>query len=88
VTNFTPERQSGMRNSFRWIAPFLIVLAACSGAGDGSQPRDRMSQREKDSVLSESGIPGAKVVGRALKASDSSAARTSVLDSASDDQSR
>jgi hypothetical protein len=84
VTNFTPERQSGMRNSLRWIVPLVIALAACNRAGDGSQPRDRMSQREKDSVLSESGIPGANVVGRAMAASDSSAARTSVLDSASD----
>ena len=71
-----------MRNSLRWIAPLLLALAACD-TGDGSQARDKMSQREKDSVLSESGIPGAKVVGRALKASDSSAARTTVLDSAS-----
>jgi len=70
-----------MRN-LKWTAPFLLALAACS-TGDGSQPRDRMSQREKDSVLSESGIPGAKVVGKALTASDSSAARTSVLDSVS-----
>ena len=70
-----------MRN-LKWIAWSLVLLAACN-KGDGSQPRDKMSQREKDSVLSESGIPGAKVVGRALKASDSSAARTSVLDSVS-----
>jgi len=83
VTNFTAERQSGMRNSLRLIAPLLIALAACRG-GDGSQPRDKMSEREKDSILSESGIPGAKVVGRAMKAADSSAARTSVLDSTSD----
>jgi len=64
------------------MAAIPFALAACNN-GDGSQPRDKMSQREKDSVLSESGIPGAKVVGRALKASDSSAARTNVLDSAS-----
>ncbi len=66
----------------KWIVPLLLALAACN-RGDGSQPRDRMTQREKDSVLSESGIPGAKVVGRAVQASDSSEARTSVLDSVS-----
>ena len=71
-----------MRNSLKWMAAILFALTACN-KGDGSQPRDKMSQREKDSVLSESGIPGAKVVGRALKASDSSSVRTDVLDSAS-----
>lgn len=43
-----------------------------------------MSQREKDSILSVSGLPGAKVVGRALIASDSAAARAAAMDSASE----
>jgi hypothetical protein len=42
-----------------------------------------MSQREKDSVLSESSLPGAKVVGRAITSSDAEAAHTAALDSAS-----
>jgi starvation-inducible outer membrane lipoprotein len=72
-----------MRNSFRWIAPLLITLTACSSAPDGSEKRAGMSQRERDSILSESGLPGTKVVGRAMKASDSAAVRASALDSAS-----
>lgn len=42
-----------------------------------------MSQRQKDSVLSESGLPGAKIVGRAMATSDSEAIRASGVDSAS-----
>lgn len=66
-----------------WILPLILSLTACSGGENDSNPRDKMSQRERDSVLAESQIPGAKVVGRALTASDSETSHTSMVDSAS-----
>jgi hypothetical protein len=72
-----------MRNYSRWIVPLLLALSACSGGRTGSERRARMSQRQKDSVLSESSLPGAKIVGRAMAASDSEALRVSGVDSAS-----
>jgi hypothetical protein len=72
-----------MRNYSRWIVPLLLALAACSGGRSGSERRDKMSQRQKDSVLSESGLPGAKFVGRAMATSDSEAIRASGVDSVS-----
>jgi hypothetical protein len=65
------------------VAPLLIVIVACSDPPKGFKPRDQMSQREKDSVIGASGLPGAKVVRSALIASDSAASRNSVIDSAS-----
>ena len=72
-----------MRIRSAWIPAVLILLTACSSGQDDSNRRDKMSQRERDSVLAESGIPGAKVVGRALTASDSETSHTSMVDSAS-----
>ena len=51
------------------------LLVACSGASPKpTKTRDQMTQREKDSVLGESGLPGAQGVTKALKMSDSVAA--------------
>jgi hypothetical protein len=72
-----------MRIRPTWILPLILSLAACAGGPEESRPRDKMSERERDSVLSESGLPGAKVVGRALTASDSEMSHTSMVDSAS-----
>ena len=59
------------------------ALVAC-GSGDTAQnDRDTMTQRQKDSVLAQSRLPGARGVGMALSASDSAKARQAQLDSAS-----
>jgi hypothetical protein len=42
-----------------------------------------MTQRQKDSVLAQSQLPGAEGVGKALRAADSAKARQARLDSAS-----
>jgi hypothetical protein len=65
------------------------VLAALALSGCSSQPqqaannRDTMTQRQKDSVLAQSGLPGARGVGMALKTADSLKAKQAALDSAS-----
>jgi len=64
------------------LAGCLIVLAACSSSSGGNN-RDTMTQRQKDSVLGQSGIPGAQGVTKALRASDSAKAHQAQVDSAS-----
>ena len=63
----------------------LLGLAACGdGGGDVARnDRDTMTQRQRDSVLAQSRLPGAQGVGMAIGASDSAKARQAQLDSAS-----
>jgi hypothetical protein len=61
----------------------LALMVACSGGGGGSQQtvnRDTLSQRQKDSILAQSKIPGASGVGRAMTAADSTSARVHATD--------
>lgn len=60
------------------VAAALALLAACGGSDGGSQQsvnRDTLTQRQKDSILAQSRIPGAAGVGRAMRAADSTSAR-------------
>lgn len=59
----------------------LSVLSACSGKPQQANNRDTMTQRQKDSVLAQSGLPGAAGVGMALKTADSLKAKQAALDS-------
>ncbi len=65
----------------------LILLAACSGGGDSGRARtssrDTLTERQRDSMLAKSRIPGARGVGRAMSASDSINARVRAADSVS-----
>lgn len=62
-----------------WIA---LGVVACSGGGDSQQTvqRDTLTQRQKDSILARSKIPGASGVGRAMTAADSASARVRAAD--------
>lgn len=59
----------------------VLVLVGCSANDTAMNDRDTMSQRQRDSVLAQSGIPGAAGVGKALSAADSVRARNAQLDS-------
>jgi hypothetical protein len=74
-----------MRTSIRLIVTLVLVAAASAACSDDAALPPRASQRERDSVISTLPIPGAKVVGKALTASDSAASRASLMDSASQD---
>lgn len=63
-------------------ALLVLALAACSSSSGGNN-RDTMTQRQKDSVLGQSGIPGAQGVTKALTASDSVKSHQAQVDSAS-----
>lgn len=71
------------------MRPALIVAAAallvsCSKPKETTaNNRDTMTQRQKDSVLAQSSLPGARGVGMALKTADSLKVRQAALDSAS-----
>ena len=57
----------------------LLVCAACGTTKDQSKPA--ATERERDSVLGASRLPGATGVRGALRAQDSAAARNSRYDS-------
>ena len=68
----------------RKLAMVLSVLAVGGCASrDEPKPAARKTERERDSVLGASKIPGAGGVGAALRVSDSAAARRAREDSAS-----
>lgn len=63
----------------------LAVVAACGGGGQKAGARraggsDTLTQRQRDSILAQSRIPGARGVGRAMNAADSASARVRVTD--------
>jgi hypothetical protein len=62
------------------IAAVAIGAAACSK--DETETKRDLTQREKDSILGASTIPGAKAVKTAMTSADSAAARQARLDSA------
>ena len=64
------------------IAAVMLCAAACAAPVKVDKPRDEMSQREKDSVLAASSLPGAGVVKKAMAMSDAEAVRQAAADSA------
>ena len=66
-----------------WLAALLLLIsiAGCTPKQDGEEGKRPRTERERDSVLGASQLPGARVVRGALGASDSAAARNARLDS-------
>jgi hypothetical protein len=63
------------------LGALALALGAC--AKDASEDsRAALTQREKDSILAGSQIPGARAVGKTLTTADSAAARQARIDSA------
>ncbi|NIM48661.1 MAG: hypothetical protein GTN62_02845 [Gemmatimonadales bacterium] len=58
-----------------------LLFAACSGGGGGNTPADTLTQRQRDSAIGASDLPGAGGVRKALEVSDTAAARRARLDS-------
>jgi hypothetical protein len=57
----------------------LLTVVACSPSGEGA--KQSRTERERDSILGTSQLPGAGGVRGALRASDSADARNARLDS-------
>lgn len=62
----------------RWPSGLLLLLAACSSSTRTSTGR---TERETDSVIGQSQVPGAAAVQKSLDTSDSLRARTAQQDS-------
>jgi hypothetical protein len=66
----------------------LLAIAACSAEQPNSGQtvnRDTLTQRQKDSILANSRIPGASGVKRAMAAADSTSARAAQADAVARD---
>ena len=60
---------------------FLLLLTACAEPPKFDKPRDQMTQRERDSVLAASRLPGSGVVRKGLSIADKEAKRAAMFDS-------
>jgi hypothetical protein len=66
---------------FRRVACWALAgMLGCSGASDG--PKHSRTERERDSIIGASRLPGAQGVRGALRESDAAKARNAQLDSA------
>lgn len=73
---------SEFRISRAIIATAIALVAAATACGSKETPeRQQMTQRQKDSLLGASSIPGARGVQKALNVQDSAAAKRALLDS-------
>ena len=65
-----------------WLCSALCMIAACGGKADDSRKAasDTLSERQRDSILAKSSIPGASAVGKAMTAADSTSARVRATD--------
>lgn len=64
------------------LAGAIVALALAGCSKDEPEVRPVRTQREKDSILANSQIPGAKAVKRAMISADSATARQARLDTA------
>ena len=67
----------------------LLLFAAACGTGTNTRvtdsvlaARDTLTRHQKDSIIAQSAVPGANVVGRAMAVQDSGAAHQAAVDSA------
>ena len=65
------------------LATCSLAILATACAGPDRQSADTLTRREKDSIVAESGLPGAGGVRGAMTGADSAAARAARLDSLS-----
>ena len=63
----------------------VMLLAACSGgeSGKSAGQTDTLTERQRDSILAQSRIPGATGVGSAMRAADSTSAHIRAADTVS-----
>ena len=64
--------------TMRWLSLLVLPVLACSSSAKTSTGR---TERETDSVIGQSQIPGATAVKKALEVSDSSRTRVAESDS-------
>ena len=70
-----------MRKSILAAVLAAAAVSACSEAPVIEKPRSQMSQRERDSTIAASGLPGSGVVKKGMVMADREAKRAAMLDS-------
>jgi len=70
-----------MNGMTRGVIAICLLLAGCGGQSGSSRAADTLTERQRDSMLAKSSIPGARGVGAALRAADSASARVRATDS-------
>lgn len=65
-------------NRIVWIVAAALMVAGCARHSD--RPASTLTEHQRDSVLATEPIPGADVVGRALKTADREAGRAAAMD--------
>ncbi|HEY8164207.1 MAG TPA: hypothetical protein VIF83_01515 [Gemmatimonadaceae bacterium] len=73
-----------MRHLLSLATITILGVSGCGAPSGMSKPRDQMSQREKDSILAASRLPGSGVVKKAIAVSDAQKRRAAAYDSAGD----
>jgi len=68
-----------------FAVPVILAVVACAEPPAVGKPRSEMTQREKDSILAESGLPGSGVVKKGMNMADAQAKRAAMLDSIAKD---
>ena len=64
----------------------MVVFTACGGGHSGKSRTaagDSLTERQRDSILAQSKIPGARAVGKAMRVADSTSAGIRAADSIS-----
>jgi hypothetical protein len=71
-----------MKQLVRLIVAVSLAAVACgTGSSNSSKVnRDTLTERQNDSILAKSSIPGASAVGKAMTAADSTSARVTASD--------
>ena len=69
-----------MRPRLAYVAALLALACDTGGGSGGAVARDSLTQRQRDSILAQSSIPGAAGVGAAMRAADSTSARIQATD--------
>lgn len=69
----------------KWfVAAGLFLCVGCGGGGQNNASkvnRDTLTERQSDSILAKSSIPGASAVGKAMNAADTTSSRVRGSDS-------
>jgi PBP1b-binding outer membrane lipoprotein LpoB len=77
------KRQTSMK-ILAILIPSALLLTGCAEEPKFEKARSEMTRREKDSVIAESGLPGAGVVKKGMQIADGQAKRAAMLDSITD----
>lgn len=79
------KRRSAISYQPSAAAVLFAILLAVGACGEGSSGgrragSDTLTERQRDSILAKSSIPGASAVGKAMTAADSTSARVRAAD--------